>query len=211
MSKFFLSILLPALVLCGEEYKAQPGGAPPAELAESVKSLLDKQGWKITKDGEPLSEIWFRTELPKGPQTMEMNLTMPNVPHGAMLAAMQVHQTYSDRRGQTFKPGLYLMRYSYYPENGDHQGAAPQRDFLLLTPAAADTDGAALPAFKPLVDLSKKVSNTPHPAVFSIWKEDPKYFKENALERMGETEDWVLMHKFGAVPVSIIVAGKTEA
>lgn len=210
MHKLFLSILLAAVVLVGEEYKSEPGSAPPAELSDSVKSLLDKTGIKISKDGAPLSEIWFRTDLPKGPATPEMNLTMPNVPHGAMLAVIRVDQTFSDRRGQTFKPGLYLMRYSYYPENGDHQGAAPQRDFLLLTPAALDTDGAATPAFKPLVEMSRKVSNTPHPAVFSIWKEDPKYFKANSFEKMGET-DWVLMHKIGEVPVSIIIVGKTEA
>lgn len=209
MRKFFLSILLTAVVLVGEEYKSQPGSTPPAELADSVKSLLVKEGVKITKDGEPLSEIWFRTEVPSGPPTAEANLTMPNVPHGTMLAVMRVDQGYSDRRGQTFKPGLYLMRYSYYPENGDHQGAAPQRDFLLLTPAELDKDGAATPAFKPLVELSRKVSSAPHPAVFSIWKEDPKYFKAGSLEKLGET-DWVLMRKVGAVPVSIIIAGKAE-
>ena len=210
MCKFFLSVLLAASICAAEEYKSQPGATPPAELADSVKALLAKQGVKILKDGAPLSEIWFRTELPAPQKTTEMNLTMPGVPHGTLMAVIRVAQTYSDRRGQTFKPGLYLMRYSYYPENGDHQGAAPQRDFLVLTPAALDTDGAANPAFKPLIELSKKVSNTPHPAVFSIWKEDPKFFKEGSLEKMGES-DWVLMHKIGAVPMSLIVAGKTEA
>lgn len=210
MRKFFLSILLAAITLTGEEYKSEPGSAPPAELADSVKGLLEKQGVKISKDGKPLSEIWFRAAAPAPKPTTEANLTMPNVPHGSLLAVIKVEQTYSDRRGQTFKPGIYTMRYSYYPENGDHQGAAPQRDFLLLSHAATDTDGAATPAFKELVEQSKKVSSTPHPAVFSIWKEDPKVFKEGSLEKLGE-HDWVLMHKIGAVPVSLIVAGKVEA
>lgn len=210
MSKFFLSALLAVTILAGEEYKSAPGSAPPAELSDSIKGLLAKQGVKISKDGQPLSEIWFRAALPAPKPTTEANLTMPGVPHGSLVAVIKVEQTYSDRRGQTFKPGLYTMRYSYYPENGDHQGAAPQRDFLLLSPAATDTDGAATPVFKELVEQSKKVSSTPHPAVFSIWKEDPKYFKEGSLEKMGET-DWVLMHKIGDVPVSLIVAGKVEA
>ncbi|MBI2689189.1 MAG: hypothetical protein HYX27_23035 [Acidobacteria bacterium] len=210
MRKFFLSILLAAAVLLGEEYKAEPGAAPPAELADSVKSLLEKQGVKVLKDGKPLSEIWFRAELPPAKPSTEANLTMPGVPHGSLLGVIKVEQAYSDRRGQTFKPGLYTMRYSYYPENGDHQGAAPQRDFLLLSAAAADTDGAATPVFKELVEQSKKVSNTPHPCVFSIWKEDPKFFKEGSLEKVGE-HDWVLMHKMGTVGVSLIVAGKVEA
>lgn len=210
MRKFFLSILLAATVLAGEEYKSEPGSAPPAELSDSIKGLLEKQGVKISKDGKPLSEIWYRAELPAPKPTAEANLTLPGVPHGSLLAVIKVEQTYSDRRGQTFKPGLYTMRYSYYPENGDHQGAAPQRDFLLLSPAATDTDGAATPVFKELVEQSKKVSNTPHPAVFSIWKEDPKYFKEGSLEKVGET-DWVLMRKMGGLGLSLIVAGKVEA
>lgn len=210
MRKFFISILLAATVLLGEEYKAEPGSAPPAELSDSIKGLLEKQGVKISKDGEPLSQIWFRTEVPSGPPSTEGNRTLPTVPHGSLIAVIKVEQTYSDRRGQTFKPGLYTMRYSYYPENGDHQGAAPQRDFLLLSDAATDTDGKATPVFKELVDRSKKVSNTPHPTVFSIWKEDPKYFKDGSLEKLGET-DWVLMHKIGNVGVSMIVAGKVEA
>ena len=210
MRKFFLIVLLGASVLLAEEFKAQPGAAPPAELADSVKSLLEKQGIKIMMDGEALGEIWYRASMPAPVTTAEMNLTMPGVPHGTVMAVLRLDQGYSDRRGQTFKAGLFLMRYSYYPENGDHQGAAPQRDFLVLTPAAADTDGAALPVFKALVELSKKISNTPHPAIFSIWKEDPKFFKEGSLEKMGES-DWVLMHKIGTVPVSLIIAGKTEA
>ena len=210
MRKFFISLLLAAAVLTGEEYKSEPGAAPPAELADSIKSLLEKQGVKISKDGKPLSEIWFLAALPAPKPTTEANLTMPNVPHGSLMAVIKVEQIYSDRRGQTFKPGLYTMRYSYYPENGDHQGAAPQRDFLLLSHAATDTDGAATPVFKDLVEQSKKVSSTPHPAVFSIWKEDPKFFKEGSLEKVGES-DWVLMRKIGAVPVSLIIAGKVEA
>ena len=210
MHKFFLGFLLPLFALLGEDYKSEPGAAPPAELSDSVKSLLDKLGTKISKDGKPLSEIWFRTEAPAGKPTTEANLTMPNIPHGSLIAVIRVDQTYSDRRGQTIKAGLYTMRYSYYPENGDHQGAAPQRDFLLLSPAAGDIDGAATPDFKTLVEFSRKVSNSAHPAVFSIWKEDPKFFKEGSLVKVGES-DWVLMRKLGTVPMSLIVAGKVEA
>ena len=48
MRKFFISLLLAAAVLTGEEYKSEPGAAPPAELADSIKSLLEKQGVKIS-------------------------------------------------------------------------------------------------------------------------------------------------------------------
>lgn len=210
MRKVFLSVLLASAALFCEDFKSEPGGAPPAEVNASVKGLLEKQGIKIVRDGKPLGEVWFRAEIPAPKPTAELNLTMPNVPHGSLMGLIRLDQNYSDRRGQTIKAGLYTMRYSYYPENGDHQGAAPQRDFLLLTPAAGDADGAATPDFKALVELSKKVSNTPHPAVFSIWKEDPSVFKEGNVEKSGE-HDVILMHKIGTVPVSMIIAGKVEA
>jgi hypothetical protein len=46
--------------------------------------------------------------------------------------------------------------------------------------------------------------------VFSIRKEDPKYFKEGSVEKEGD-HDWILMRKMGTVPVSLVVAGKVEA
>ncbi|MCX6589533.1 MAG: hypothetical protein NTX13_23435 [Acidobacteria bacterium] len=205
----FITLLFTAAALLAEDYKAAPGGAPPAELAASVSALLHKEGTRVMKDGQLLAEVWYRSEVPAGPASTEANLTMPNVPHGSLLAVIQFAQKHEDRRGQTVQPGVYTMRYSYFPENGTHQGAAPQRDFLLLVQATGDTEGASTPAFDALLALSRKASGTPHPAVFSIWKEDPKYFKEGQMEKQGE-HDWVLMRKMGVVPVSMILAGRGE-
>jgi len=128
----FITLLFTAAALLAEDYKAAPGGAPPAELAASVSALLHKEGTRVMKDGQLLAEVWYRSEVPAGPASTEANLTMPNVPHGSLLAVIQFAQKHEDRRGQTVQPGIYTMRYSYFPENGTHQGAAPQRDFLLL-------------------------------------------------------------------------------
>jgi hypothetical protein len=198
-----------ASALLAEEYKTEAGSAPPADLAASVSALLNKEGTKVMKDGQLLAEIWYRAEVPSGPASSEANLTMPNVPHGSLLAVIRFAQKHEDRRGQGVAPGVYSMRYSYFPENGTHQGAAPQRDFLLLVPAVGDTDGNATPDFEGLLTLSRKASGTPHPAVFSLWKEDPKFYKEGIMEKQGE-HDWVLMRKMGVVPVSLILAGRGE-
>jgi hypothetical protein len=113
----------------------------------------------------------------------------------------------ADRRGQVIKPGVYTMRYSDYPVDGAHQGVAPQRDFALLTPLAADADPNATPAFEPLVKMSGGASGTPHPAVFSL--ETPADPKFPALTKEGD-HDWVLNVKVGDLPLAIIVAGKVE-
>ena len=114
----------------------------------------------------------------------------------------------SDRRGQTIKAGLYTMRYSDFPVDGAHQGVAPQRDFLLLTPIATDTEPGAAPAFDKLVQMSTKASGTPHPAVFSIEKPGASNFPSITTE--GDTPDQVLNVKIGDLQLAVIVVGKAQ-
>ena len=76
----------------------------------------------------------------------------------------------TDRRGLSIKPGVYTLRLSFFPADGNHQGIAPQRDFLLLSLAADDTDLNATPNFADLAKMSAKVTGTNHPASLSVWK-----------------------------------------
>jgi hypothetical protein len=99
------------------------------------------------------------------------------------------------------------MRYSYYPQNGDHQGAAPQRDFLLLTPIEADSDFKAKPDFNQLMEMSRKASRTPHPCVFSFWKEEEDF--QPGLRLLGE-HDWVYYTDGGGIKLGIILVGAAD-
>ena len=91
--------------------------------------------------------------------------------------------------------------------NGNHQGVAPQRDFLVLVPAALDKTADVIADFDALMELSRKASGTPHPAVLSFWKADAD--QKPGLEKQGE-KDWVLTVKLGDTAVSIILIGKVE-
>ena len=104
----------------------------------------------------------------------------------------------ADRRGQSLKPGVYTMRYSDHPSDGAHQGVAPQRDFVLLTPIANDPDPNAMPDFATLVSWSTKASGTPHPAVLSI--ETPAGSTFPAVTKEGD-HDTVLNVKIGDLPI----------
>lgn len=193
-------------VSCFAQFKVQPAGAPPAE-ASAVSAALVKDGVKVLKDdGSVLLELWVVGAEPKG-GAAEQNASWPSVPQGALLGVVKFPARSSDRRGQTIKPGTYTFRYSLFPMNGDHQGVAPQRDFALLSPVAADTDPAAKPAFDALVNMSKKASGTPHPLVLSLWKEDKPI--PPGIEAQGD-EDQVLHVNIGSTSVSIIVVGKYE-
>jgi hypothetical protein len=207
MPKLALSLLLAASAALAQ-YKSEPAGAPPAELAPAISQALQPQGTKILAgDGAVFCEIWFRTALPSGPKSTDQTVTL-SIPQGALVGVISFPRLGADRRGQTIKPGVYTLRYSLMPVSGDHQGAAPQRDFVLLTPAANDKDPSAAPDFNALVALSRKASGTPHAAVLSVWgaaASDPVGFA-----KQGEN-DWVLTLKIGDIPFAIILAGKAEA
>jgi len=207
MHKLALSLVLAASAALAQ-YKSEPAGAPPTELAPAISQALPHQGTKIVAgDGAVFCEVWFRTALPSGAKPPDETVTL-SIPQGALVGVIRFPGQGADRRGQTIKPGVYTLRYSLIPVNGDHQGAAPQRDFILMTPAANDKDPSATPDFDALVAMSRKASGTPHPAVLSVWAagaSDPIGFA-----KQGE-HDWVLTLKIGDIPVSIVLVGKAEA
>jgi hypothetical protein len=190
------------------QYRAQPAGDPPPEAAAPVLATLNKAGTKIVADnGSAFVEIWLRSTMPSGPNTGESSVTLPTIPPGALLGVLRFPANGSDRRGQTIAPGVYTLRYGNYPVNGNHQGVAPQRDFFLLVPAALDKSPDTISDFDALLELSRKASGTPHPAVLSFWKADAD--QKPGLEKQGE-KDWVLTARLGDTAVSIILIGKAD-
>lgn len=204
MRRVFLCLSLVAAAAFGQ-YKYEPAGPPPADLAPAIRDALQKDGAKIVApNGSVFAEIWFRTEAPTGAKAAESNATITNVPHGALLGVIRFPGRGADRRGQSLKPGVYTMRLSFYPVDGDHQGVAPQRDFLILTPAAEDKDPNATPDYEQLMNMSRKASGSQHPAVLSVWKVEKA--EAPSLKKEGDS-DWVLYSKIGTIPVAMIVVG----
>jgi hypothetical protein len=209
MRKLTLCFLLAAFAAGSifAQYKSEPAGSPPSELAPAISQALEQQGTKITGSNGVFCEVWFRTSLPAGPKSSEESVTLPTIPHGTLLGAIRFPAQGADRRGQPIKPGVYTLRYSLQPLNGDHLGVSPQRDFLVLVPAAEDKDLNATPNFDALMAMSRKASGTPHPAVLSMWgagASDPAGFA-----KQGEN-DWVLTKKIGDTAISVILVGKVE-
>lgn len=204
MSRVLLTALLAVTALFGQ-YKLESGGAPPDELAPAIKEALQPTGAKIVgANGSVLCEIWFRKTLPSGPASTEQGVSLNTVPHGALLGAIRYPQRGQDRRGLAIPEGVYTLRYSLFPPDGNHQGVAPQRDFLLLVAAAGDTDVNSTPSFKEVVALSAKSIKGTHPASLSLWKDEAG--QEQGLAQEGES-DWVLHTKIGDTPIGLIVVG----
>ena len=205
MRRLLVCLPVAAAVLLAQ-YKYEPAGAPPAELAPGIRDALQKDGAKVVgTNGSVFAEVWFRAQAPTGAKTDETNVTFTTVPQGTLLGVIRFPGRGADRRGQQLKPGVYTMRLSFYPEDGDHQGVSPQRDFLILVPAADDKDLNATPAYDQLMQMSRKASGTQHPAVMSAWKPD-KAQGANTLQRE-EDRGWVLYGNVGSLPIALIVVG----
>ena len=202
-----LLLLVPASAMLAQ-YKMEPAGPPPAEAPAPFASLLQKEGGKIVAaNGTVFCEIWFRAAAPAGPKSAEDGVSLTAIPHGAFLGVLRFPGRGADRRGQTIKPGLYTLRFSYHPVNGDHLGAAPQRDFLVLTPIAEDKGPESVAKFDDLMVMSRKASGTGHPAVLSLAPSSSTKFPDLAKE--GD-HDWVVHVKVGELGLALIVVGKAE-
>jgi len=204
MTKIVLPLILAAGAAFGQ-YTSAPAGAPPSELNAGITAMLQKEGIKILNGDKVFCEIWLRTTAPNGPKSGEDSVSLPNIPQGSLLGAIRFPAKGSDRRGNPIAAGVYTLRYSNFPQNGDHQGVAPQRDFMLISKAADDQDAKATPSFKELVAMSEKATGAPHPGVFSFWKADGAA----GLAKEGEN-DWILHTKLGDIGIALIVIGKVE-
>jgi hypothetical protein len=198
--------LFAVLALSAQDYKYEPLSAGPAGLPGPYAAVLQTQGARVSGPGGAWCEIWPVKSLTAG-QSTDASISF-GIEQGTLLGVLRFPAKAADRRGQVIAPGLYTMRYSNFPVDGAHSGVAPQRDFALLTPIAADPDPAAKPAFADLVKSSLKASNTPHPAVFSL-ETPPTGAATPSVVKEGE-HDWVLTIKIGDATVSVIVVGKAE-
>jgi hypothetical protein len=196
MLKVLGSLLLASLA-ANAQYKSDAASAPPSEVGPAVLATLNKAGTKILLDnGTAILEIWFRSALPSGSGSPEERVTLPMIPKGALMGVLRVVTPTSDSRGQTIPGGVYTLRYGVVPNDAKHEGAAPQRDFLLLLPASDDQSPDTIADAAALMKQSAKVAGTPHPVAFSVWKAQsdfPGFTYENEA-------DWVLQSKIGNVP-----------
>jgi hypothetical protein len=203
----FLSALTLVLSVNAQDYKVEAISSAPPGLPAAYASVVQAQGYRVSGASGVWCEVWVANAVPSGGKPSDAAITF-GIPQGAFLGILRFPGKGADRRGQVIQPGIYTMRYSTFPADGAHQGAAPQRDFALLTPIASDPDPAAKPDFAALAQWSIKASGTNHPAVFSM-ESPPQGAAVGSLTKEGEN-DWTLTVKSGDITFSIILVGKAE-
>ena len=161
--------------MAAQGLEAQPHKEPVLqELAAPVRAALADGGVRVTVSGTVLDFWWVKslavTATPLG---------WAAVPEGSLVGAVRLSTGFRDIRARAIRPGVYTLRYGVQPENGDHLGTSPFRDFLLLVPAAFDTEPPAR-GHKGTIELSIRTVGGAHPAVWSI---DPPIASEAILGR----------------------------
>jgi len=174
-SRSLLFPLFLTLCLCvagpvaAQTYKAEPlREPPPSELAASIQNALSATGVRVIGPGGALCDIWLGKAVPgKATAPQSLGVVFPQFAQGTLLGAIRFPNSVKDYRKQLIKAGVYTLRYALLPENGNHMGVAPQRDFVLASPAAADQNPSALTIDQTLA-LSRKATGSNHPSVWSL-------------------------------------------
>jgi hypothetical protein len=140
----------------------------PTDIAAAVAAKVAPGGVRATANGTTIT-FWWVKDLP--------GASLADVPEGTLVGAVKLDADVRDIRGHLMKAGVYTLRYGVQPKNDDHFGVSPFRDFLLVSPAAVDTDPAARD-HDGIIELSRQTLGGKHPAVWSI---DPPAGKDAPL------------------------------
>ena len=182
-----LCLLLSACLCAAQTGKVETLGPPTATaIPDHARDILDTTGHRVVLgDGSIACDLWLRKDVPVQPKKDAADVLYPELAESTFVGVISFPSPATDYRGQAIKAGTYALRYELMPEDGNHLGAAPNRDFLLLIPAAADPDPSATFKFDELVNLSRKASLTRHPAPMSLVQPG-----ENAVSK-DEEEHWI--------------------
>ena len=125
---------------------------PPADLAPAIASLLQATGVKAGV-GDATLDIWWV-------QSIGSDGGWSGVESGTLVGAIRVTGAFKEIRGKAVAPGVYTLRYGQQPQNGDHLGISPYRDFLLLSPASVDKDPKVLGFDGVVFEVPRKPAGT---------------------------------------------------
>jgi hypothetical protein len=164
------AVLMTLSLLCSAQSGKVESVGPLTESAvsEQVRQSLEPKGYRLTLDDpKPSCELWLRKSVP-AQANKSTELAYPQFAESTLLGVIHFPQATADFRGHPIPAGFYTMRYELLPDDGNHLGVAPNRDFVLLIPARSDTDPNARFKYQELVSMSAKTAGTKHPSPLSL-------------------------------------------
>ena len=189
---------LAVLLIAAQSLAASPLSAPPPpELSPAIKALVIGPGAKVAIGDTTVEFWWVKTIAGAGGG-------WGGVESGTLVGAARVTGAFKDVRGKPVAAGVYTLRFGLQPQNGDHLGISPNREFLLLSPAAADPDPKIL-GFDGAVAIAKQTTGTSHPASLSLDPpEAPGAPLSSLTTEMGHT---AVVFEAGGLKFGLILVG----
>ena len=210
---FILLLLCSIQVVMGQDFTLHTVNSHPNKLEKSLKTSLGSKAFQIIDDQKNLwCEIWIRQEIVASEYAASPDAQYPFFHSGVLLGLIRFPSDASDYRGLPIKSGIYTMRYGIIPQDGNHIGAAPIVDFVLLIPAVEDVHNPdAKLTSNELVALSRKASGTNHPTVINLAY--PLDSIDKPLLEKDDLNHWILslpirLTSNTNIPLSIIVYGQ---
>jgi hypothetical protein len=145
---------------------SKPADSP---VPETVWQALEQNGYRVVFDDSSVAcDVWLRKAVPSSNVKETEGALYPQLLPSTMVGLISFPKAATDYRGEAIKPGFYTLRYVLLPNDGNHLGVAPNRDFLLLIPVASDPDPNAQFKYQELINLSRKATGTQHPGPLSM-------------------------------------------
>lgn len=219
LQKLGLLVLIACLCIlpaAAQGYKVEKvTDPPPGDLAAAVRDVLSGDALRVSGPSSVLCEVWLRKSVPVlATPVKDLGITFGEIAEGTLVGAIRFPSQVEDFRRQSIPPGVYTLRYALIPVDGNHVGVAEQRDFILIGPAASDSDPATLTRDQTL-DLSRMASGSNHPSVWSlalVSEPAPAMFPV-LVHQQGDEELWLLEFQLTPaantkpIPVALVVAG----
>lgn len=163
-------ILTLSLVCSAQNGKVDTiGPLTDTAVSEAVRQTLDAKGYRLTlDDSKPACEIWLRKSVPAQSKKEPDSVVYPQLAESTLVGVAHFPERAADFRGHPIPAGFYTLRYELMPDDGNHLGVAPNRDFLLLVPAQSDSDPSASFKYPDLIALSARTAGTKHPSPLSL-------------------------------------------
>jgi len=149
--RFSVILVFAVAIACSaQEGKVEDlGPLSDTAVPEAVRQTLDSKGYRVLlDDGSPVCELWIRKSVPAQPKKDSQEVIYSQLAESTLVGVLRFPKTGNDFRGQPIAAGFYTLRYALIPNDGNHLGVSPNRDFLLLVPAASDADPKATLKFQ---------------------------------------------------------------
>ncbi len=210
-----ISFVLWLSLLCAAQNGKVESTGPLTDNAvpEQVRQTLQGKGYRLTLDGpKPACELWLRKSVPEQAKRETEGVAYPQLAESMLVGVIHFPQAAADFRGQQIPAGFYTLRYELMPDDGNHLGVSPNRDFLLLIPSQSDSDPSATFKFQQLVTMSAKTVGTRHPSPLSLPPADKPAARTVAKD---DQDHWIFsaalkLASGEEIPFALIVKGTAQ-